>query len=57
MGSGPMIRQMVLELTNTLMEPCMRANGKMICSMGVELRRGLTRVDMKVTMPLAGNME
>jgi hypothetical protein len=57
MVSGPTIKQMALEPTNTLMGPCMRASGKMICSMGVALRLGPTKVDMRVNMHLDGSME
>ena len=47
---GLMIKLMVSESTNTLMEPNMRENGKTTFNMERELRLGQMALDTKVTM-------
>jgi hypothetical protein len=39
------------------MEQCTKAIGEMIFSMAKELKHGLTKVSMKETMSMGGNME
>lgn len=53
---GQMIRQTAQAHTDMSTARCTKVNGRTICSMAAELKRGPTKVDMKETTHMAASM-